>query len=61
MVVFRIAEEMTQKELSEKIGINQSSISHFKKAMKMPSILFLTQITNTLGLDWEFHIHPKSV
>ncbi|MBC8215454.1 MAG: helix-turn-helix transcriptional regulator [Candidatus Marinimicrobia bacterium] len=61
IVAFRIAQGMTQKELAEKIGTKQSSISRFEKAMKMPSISFLSQITNALGLEWEFNIHTKSV
>ncbi len=60
IVAFRIAQGMTQKELAEKIGTKQSSISRFEKAMKMPSISFLSQITDALGLEWEFNIHPKS-
>jgi len=61
VVAYRIAQGMTQKELAEKIGTKQSSISRFEKAMKMPSISFLSQITDALGLEWEFNIHPKSV
>ncbi len=61
IVAFRIAQGITQKELAEKIGTKQSSISRFEKAMKMPSISFLSQITNALELEWEFNIHPKSV
>lgn len=52
---------MTQKELADKIGTEQSSISRFEKSMKMPSISFLTQITNALGLEWDFQISRKSV
>jgi ribosome-binding protein aMBF1 (putative translation factor) len=61
IVAFRIAQGMTQKELAEKIGTKQSSISRFEKAMKLPSISFLSQITEALGLEWEFTIHPKSL
>jgi len=61
IVAFRIEKGITQKELAEKIGTKQSSISRFEKAMKMPSISFLSQITNALGLEWEFRISHKSV
>ncbi len=61
IVAFRIAQGMTQKELAEIIGTKQSSISRFEKAMKMPSISFLSQITNALELEWEFNIRQKSV
>jgi len=61
IVAYRIEQGITQKELAEKIGTKQSSISRFEKAMKMPSISFLSQITDALGLEWEFNIHPKSV
>lgn len=60
IVAYRIEQGITQKELAEKIGTKQSSISRFEKAMKMPSISFLSQITNALELEWEFNIHPKS-
>lgn len=60
IVAFRIEQGMTQKDLAEKIGTKQSSISRFEKAMKMPSISFLTQITNALGLEWEFRIKEKA-
>lgn len=59
IVAYRIQQGLTQKELAEKIGTKQSSISRFEKAMKMPSISFLTQITQALDLEWEFHVRPK--
>jgi len=61
IVALRIELGITQKELAEKIGTKQSSISRFEKAMKMPSISFLTQITNALGLEWDFQIRRKVV
>jgi len=61
IIAFRIEQGMTQKELADKIGTKQSSISRFEKSMKMPSISFLTQITNALGLEWDFQISRKSV
>jgi len=60
IVSFRIQQGITQKELADRIGTKQSSISRFEKSMKMPSISFLTQITNALGLEWDFHLHHKS-
>ncbi len=59
IVAFRIQQGITQKELADKIGTKQSSISRFEKSMKMPSISFLTQITNALGLEWEFRVGHK--
>lgn len=61
IVAFRIQQGITQKELADKIGTKQSSISRFEKSMKMPSISFLTQITNALGLEWDFRISHKPV
>ena len=60
IITYRIKMGMTQQDLANKIGTKQSSISRFEKAMKMPSISFLTQITNALGLEWEFHLRQKS-
>ncbi|MFQ6678277.1 MAG: helix-turn-helix domain-containing protein [Fidelibacterota bacterium] len=61
IVALRIEQGITQKELAEKIGTKQSSISRFEKSMKMPSISFLTQITNALGLEWYFQIRRKVI
>ena len=56
IISYRIQHGITQKELADRIGTQQSSISRFEKSMKMPSISFLTQITNALGLEWDFHL-----
>lgn len=59
IVSYRIEHGLTQKELAERIGTKQSSISRFETAMKMPSISFLNQITQALGLDWEIRFFPR--
>lgn len=60
IVAYRIEHGISQKELAERIGTKQSSISRFEKAMKMPSLSFLNQITEALGLDWEINFIPKT-
>jgi len=61
IIAYRIAQGISQKELAERIGTKQSSISRFEKAMKMPSLSFLNQIANALGLEWEIQFNPKTV
>ena len=60
IVTYRIEQGISQKELAERIGTKQSSISRFETAMKMPSISFLNQITQALGLDWEIRFFPRT-
>jgi len=61
IVTYRIEHGISQKELADRIGTKQSSISRFERTMKMPSLSFLNQITEALGLDWEINFTPKTV
>ena len=60
IVTYRIEQGISQKELAEKIGTKQSSISRFETAMKMPSFSFLNQITEALGLKWDIRFFPRT-
>ncbi len=60
LIAYRIAQGISQKELAEKIGTKQSSISRFETSMKMPSLMFLNQITDALGLKWDISFNPKT-
>ena len=61
IVAYRIEHGISQKELADRIGTKQSSISRFEKAMKMPSLSFLNQITEALGLKWEIRFSQNTV
>ncbi len=61
LIAYRIAQGISQKELADRIGTKQSSISRFETAMKMPSLSFLNQITDALGLNWDIHFHPRTI
>ncbi len=61
LVAYRIEKGISQKELADRIGTKQSSISRFEQAMKMPSLSFLNQITNALGLEWQINFRPKTI
>lgn len=60
IVAYRIKHGISQKELANRIGTKQSSISRFETAMKMPSLSFLNQITDALGLKWEINFNSKT-
>lgn len=50
----RIEQNMTQKELAEKIGIKQSNISRLESGNYNPSLEFLKKVADALGK--ELHI-----
>jgi HTH-type transcriptional regulator/antitoxin HipB len=48
---FRKANSMTQKELSEKSGVPQSSVSKFEANSREPSLSLLFKIISALNLE----------
>ena len=55
----RTSQNMTQKELAERTGINQADVSKLEKGTRNPSIAILKRIAE--GLDMELYIQfiPK--
>jgi len=49
IIALRIQERLSQKELAEKIGTNQSAISRLEGGKYNPSIDFLTRIGKALN------------
>ncbi len=50
MVEARAKKGVTQKELSEKIGVAQSALARFESGRSNPTLSFLQKVTAGLGL-----------
>lgn len=61
IVKYRIEQGISQKELADKIGTKQSSISRFESTAQMPSFSFIRKIVDALDLELEFRVRPKAV
>ena len=53
-------QEMTQKELSLKTGITESSISHYVKGNRVPRGTNLTKIADALGTTVDYLLRKES-
>ena len=51
---------LTQKELAEKTGINQSEISKLENGTRNPSIKLLQKLANGMGMVLNISFTPKS-
>jgi len=49
IIKLRIKNNLTQKQLAEKIGTKQSAISRFEKKMINPTLYTLSQIASAFG------------
>ena len=49
---FRIAADMTQKELAEKCGLNESTIRNYELGNRYPDEATLLNIANHLGVSF---------
>ncbi|MDK2828128.1 MAG: hypothetical protein PWP67_928 [Clostridium butyricum] len=52
---FRLKNDLTQKQLAEKLGIKQSMVSKLESGQYNPSIEQLWKISKKLG--WNFKVH----
>ena len=52
----RISQNLTQKELAERIGTKQSSISRFERGTYTPTFEFLQKIVKALGKELKISI-----
>lgn len=57
----RDAKKLTQKQLSNKVGISPGSLSAYEKGTKTPPVNVAARIADTLGvsLDWLFGLEKK--
>ena len=58
MMDARISQNLTQKELSERTGINQSDISKLENGTKNPSLKLLKKLASGLGMQLKIEFVP---
>lgn len=46
----RAQKKLTQRQLAEKIGVNQSALARFEAGRTNPTLSFLNKVTSGLGL-----------
>ncbi|MBO5424136.1 MAG: helix-turn-helix transcriptional regulator [Lachnospiraceae bacterium] len=60
MIDARISQNMTQKELAEKTGINQSDISKIENGTRNPSLNLLKKLAEGMDMVLRLQFIPKS-
>lgn len=53
---FRIASDMTQKELADKCGLNESTIRNYELGNRYPDEATLLNIANNLGVSFMHYL-----
>lgn len=57
----RISQNLTQKELSERTGIDQADISKLENGTRNPSLNLLKRLADGMGMTLKLEFVPKSV
>ncbi len=60
MVDARISQNLTQKELVERTGINQADISKLENGTRNPSLKLLKRLADGMGMTLKLEFIPKS-
>ncbi len=60
MVDARISQNLTQKELAERTGINQADISKLENGTRKPSLKLLKRLADGMGMTLKLKFVPKS-
>lgn len=60
MVDVRISQNLTQKELAERTGINQADISKLENGTRNPSLKLLKRLADGMGMTLKLEFVPKS-
>lgn len=58
MIDARIEQNLTQKELASRTGINQADISKLENGTKNPSLKLLKKLANGLGMQLKISFVP---
>ena len=56
----RISQNLTQKELAERTGINQADISKLENGTRNPSLKLLKRLADGMGMTLKLEFIPKS-
>ena len=59
MVDARTSQNMTQKELSERTGINQADISKLENGTRNPTVNLLKRLAEGMGMTLKIEFIPK--
>ena len=60
MIKARTAQNLTQKDLAEKTGINQANISKLENGNMNPSLKLLKRLADGLGMNLRKEFVPKN-
>lgn len=60
MVDARISQNLTQKELAERTGINQADISKLGNGTRNPSLKLLKRLADGMGMTLKLEFVPKN-
>ena len=60
MVNARISQNLTQKELADRTGINQADISKLENGTRNPSLKLLKRLADGMGMTLKLEFMPKS-
>ncbi len=60
MVDARISQNLTQKELAERTGINQADISKLENGTRNPSLKLLKRLADGMGMTLKLEFVPKN-
>ena len=56
----RVSQNLTQKELAERTGINQADISKLENGTRNPSLKLLKRLADGMGMDLKLVFVPKN-
>ena len=59
MIDARVHQNMTQKELAERTGINQADISKLENGTRNPSVNLLKRLADGMGMALKIEFVPK--
>ena len=58
MIDARIAQNLTQKELADKVGMNQADISKLENGTRNPSLKLLKRLAHGMGMQLKIEFVP---
>jgi transcriptional regulator with XRE-family HTH domain len=59
VILMRRLRELTQRQLADRMGTHQSSISRLESRKALPSIRFLKQVADALGCELLIQFVPR--